>query len=654
MVTNSQDMSLYETAAREQRVPAENSNSNGERRPRSRSRKVQDGSGSARSNKDHCESPKVDKKAGEGSGNARTIADSRTPQVEIDLEKVKQQKKKSKKKAGEGSSNARAVTDSPKKKKKNKKQPTADGNKARESPSNARAIADGPKTNGNLERTGGAEPIVDGNRAREGSSNAQAIDDGHETKVNIERIGEAKPIDDGTKAREGSSNARATADSQKPKVKIERTGEAKPVVDESKAGEGSSNARAIADGHTTQVNIERTGDAKPNDDRKKAREGSSNARAVDDGLSRNERQERRDDRRRQDSNDVELLEVMAEVAAGTSPEVPEHLQIITDINKVMAKIKGSLPARHLVQDKLGQLAALFTSISKENTQLKAENRVLREVKPPKSYASVTQTAAAAPRQLPQVIQKQRVDKRHTVFISSSEGKDAKEIQKILTTSVNPVSDRIKIRSMRSVNKLLIVETGSQGDVEKLQGHKKLEELNIKVELPRKRKPLVIFYDVPSALTDAEFRDGVFAQNLEGEISQEDFARNFKSKFRSGPRGRATVHHVCEVSPELRKLLIGRGRTYVGFTSHPTKDYAVVPRCLTCQDLGHVKKYCQKAAVCAHCGETGHMKSDCQKKDAPAICRPCSLRGRTCNADMKVCPTHKILLDRLVARTDYGE
>ena len=60
--------------------------------------------------------------------------------------------------------------------------------------------------------------------------------------------------------------------------------------------------------------------------------------------------------------------------------------------------------------------------------------------------------------------------------------------------------------MKSVNKLLIVETGSQGDVEKLQGHKKLEEFKISVELPRKRNPLVIFYDVLTALADMEFRE----------------------------------------------------------------------------------------------------------------------------------------------------
>ena len=138
MATNSSNMLSHEPAAREQRVTAENSN--GKHRPRSRHRNVRDGSGSAPSNDDCCESPDVDKtkKAGEGSSNARTIVDSHTPQVEIERKKVKKDKKKSKK-AGEGSSNARAVTDSHK----NKNKPTVDGKKAREGSSNARAVDDG-------------------------------------------------------------------------------------------------------------------------------------------------------------------------------------------------------------------------------------------------------------------------------------------------------------------------------------------------------------------------------------------------------------------------------------------------------------------------------------------------------------------------------
>ena len=211
------------------------------------------------------------------------------------------------------------------------------------------------------------------------------------------------------------------------------------------------------------------------------------ARAVDDG-----RNKRRDDRHRdnpeQDMEDDVMTEGMTEDATGTSPEIPEHLRIITGIHKIMSSIKASMFARQTIHDKLGQLAALFTSVQEENTRLKAENRILREVKLQKSYASVTQTAAVAPRQLPQVIQKQKEDRNHTVFVSSA-GKEAKEVQKLLTSNVNPIKDKIRIRSMRTVNKLVIVETSSREDIDKLQGHKTLEQVKISVELPRKRNPL---------------------------------------------------------------------------------------------------------------------------------------------------------------------
>ena len=107
------------------------------------------------------------------------------------------------------------------------------------------------------------------------------------------------------------------------------------------------------------------------------------------------------------------------------------------------------------------------------------------MKPHRSYASVKQKAAAAPRQLMHVIQKQKEDRKHTVFVSSA-GKEAKEVQKLLTSNINPIKDKIRIRSIRTVNKLVIVETSSKQDIEKLQGHKTLEQLKISVDLPRKQ------------------------------------------------------------------------------------------------------------------------------------------------------------------------
>ena len=184
-------------------------------------------------------------------------------------------------------------------------------------------------------------------------------------------------------------------------------------------------------------------------------------------------------------------------------------------------------------------------------------------------------------------------------------------------------------------------------------YEKLQRQLVKVEPQRKRNPLVILYDVNSTLTEEEVKKAIYAQNLEDAISPNDFEQGFKVKFKTGPRGRATIHIVWEVSPQIRKLTVGRGSTFIGVSSHSTKDYVVVQRCLTCQDLGHIKKYCQRAAVCSHCGETGHEKGNCGKKETPAKCIPCSLRNKTCAPNIRERPINHMMTERLIARTDYG-
>ena len=221
-----------------------------------------------------------------------------------------------------------------------------------------------------------------------------------------------------------------------------------------KAGDGSSSAPASDDGRNSPtVSVERyDADKKLTQKTKKAGESSSNALANDEGRkspsvdkrSKHNAGEGSSNAPADDQDEEGMAEGMTEDTTRTAAEIPEYLRIITDIHKKVTRIKASMVLRLALHGKLGELGALFNSIQEENTRLKAKNRVLHEVKPQRSYASVTQTAAAAHRQLPQVIQKQKEDRRHTVFISSSEGKDAKEIQKILTTTVNPVSDKIRI------------------------------------------------------------------------------------------------------------------------------------------------------------------------------------------------------------------
>ncbi|KAG5867378.1 hypothetical protein JTB14_008494 [Gonioctena quinquepunctata] len=80
--------------------------------------------------------------------------------------------------------------------------------------------------------------------------------------------------------------------------------------------------------------------------------------------------------------------------------------------------------------------------------------------------------------------------------------------------------------------------------------------SFKCELPKKKRPLVIIYDVSSNRTEKEIIEDIRMQNFEN-ISEEDFNEEFKIRFKTGPKGKSTVHLVAEVSPQLRKRMYGR-------------------------------------------------------------------------------------------------
>lgn len=137
-------------------------------------------------------------------------------------------------------------------------------------------------------------------------------------------------------------------------------------------------------------------------------------------------------------------------------------------------------------------------------------------------------------------------------------------------------------------------------------------------------------------------------------SCQQFGTMFKIRFRTGPKGKAVTNYFAEVDPILRRLLLRKGRVFVGFRALTVRDYLVVSSCVNCQDLGHVSKYCHsKEEVCGHCEKAGHRRAECPDKIKPAVCIPCLKRGKKCANVRGQCQTYKIMVDRLAEKTDYG-
>ena len=348
----------------------------------------------------------------------------------------------------------------------------------------------------------------------------------------------------------------------------------------------------------------------------------------------------------------------SEESTHPSARTLSFLDAVQELSSLVGGDRMTVPRKNAIHEFLARMQSLYSAVAEENAALRAEVRTLRSSPPAqvRSYSSVAAQPAPSqpPRAKAQKIEKvNNSNKGCAIFISSKEGEGVKEVQKHLTTILNPRKEKIKIRSLRVAKSVLVVETETAEDAQKIMTNTKINE-KLRCEPPRKRRPLLIMYDIPSDMSAEDIRDTIYEQNFEGQLSKDEFNEKFQLKFKTGPREKTTVHHVAEVEASLRSNILKRGRIYLGFRSVNIKDYVVVSRCVKCQDLGHVAKYCtREKATCAHCGEEDHNKQQCEKKNQPAVCIPCQRRGKKCSQQRKDCPTHALLLDRLIQRTDYG-
>ncbi|XP_028145851.1 uncharacterized protein LOC114339398 [Diabrotica virgifera virgifera] len=343
-------------------------------------------------------------------------------------------------------------------------------------------------------------------------------------------------------------------------------------------------------------------------------------------------------------------------ALGTSVDLEEN---ITSIRELMEYIDSDMdPGKRL--SKIGRegFKTRVMTVALELANLAGQNKILKEeMERLRKEAKVEKTSYAKVTAQPAMVARTDTEKKiamrgedNTLFITCDKATTGKKGQEELTKVLNPRTSRVRINRMKATGKALIIEAASKEDLEKIKNHDQVKK-HFKCELPRKRKPLVIIYDVSSSAKEEDVIEDIRSQNFEN-MTEEQFAEGFKIRFKTGPRGRATVHYVAEVSPDIRNRLI-RNRIHIGFSAVNAKDYIVVAKCMKCQDLGHVAKHCTKEMACGHCGNA-HECKNCDKTGQAKICIPCKSRGKAnCGKEQRDCPTYKMLVDRLIQKTDYG-
>ena len=310
-----------------------------------------------------------------------------------------------------------------------------------------------------------------------------------------------------------------------------------------------------------------------------------------------------------------------------------------------------------LKNKLMEWLVIHVQLQTKIELLKEENEKLKKIRIANSMGRFADAVKKEIQPIPirtRQIEENKDRAKNTIFIKGKKEEDIKEVQKTFTKAFNPAKEKIKISSMRSTTKALIVETESEEDIKKITSNKKIQAKLI-CEKQKKKRPLVILYNVPSEIKTEELTTDIYQQNFEGEMDEDTFQESFNPKFKTGPRDKAHVHHVIEVSPEMRKSILTKHKLYLRFSAISVKDFLTLAKCLRCHDYNHIGKYCRNEETCGHCGEENHTKANCQKKSQPAICVPCKKRKKICKAkEAKECLTYQLLLKRHISGIDYGQ
>ena len=335
-----------------------------------------------------------------------------------------------------------------------------------------------------------------------------------------------------------------------------------------------------------------------------------------------------DDDSNQGSQTNESAEDMA-----TLEEYNRNIQFIDEILIEGQKITKNKIA--LIKEKLLKWLVNQSKIEGKLEFAEKENERLRkqlEDKPKQlTYAQLVQKPTPPVNAKVKQIEENKDRSMFTIFIKGKQGESAKQIQQELTKKIDPLKEKINVTAMRMTEKAVIIETENEDGAQKIMNNKELaDKFNCKRQ--RKNRLLVILYNVPSNITFEELSETIYVQNFEERMNKNEFEESFKPRFKAGPRDRPSVHVVAEVSPKLRKDIIEKRRLYSNFQAIAVKDYLTVPRCSTCQDLGHISKYCSKSTtICSHCGKENHTKKECSQQNLPPICIPCTLRKKSCKA-----------------------
>lgn len=143
---------------------------------------------------------------------------------------------------------------------------------------------------------------------------------------------------------------------------------------------------------------------------------------------------------------------------------------------------------------------------------------------------------------------------------------------------------------------LAIEAVSETEMRMLKECKKFEDLELKVESPRKIGPKVVVFYVENEMTSDVFMNELYENNLKrANVSENEFRQRARVVTRK--KGVNVGNVIVELLREIHEILMNEGRVYVNWRSCKMRDFVNVLRCHRCFAFGHMIRECNIKRLC---------------------------------------------------------
>ena len=198
--------------------------------------------------------------------------------------------------------------------------------------------------------------------------------------------------------------------------------------------------------------------------------------------------------------------------------------------------------------------------------------------------------------------------------------------------------------------------------------------------PKKRKPCVMLFDIPSTVDDDNLLHLIHTQNPEVKAvitDYQDFKQAVAIKLHLKNKRTNTVNVILEAPPALAHALVTLEHVRLQWLTVRCRRHILVTRCFNCCGLGHRDKRklpngteepCPNQQACSQCSEN-HRFKDCpykpgqQNADPTKTCCPLCKAENVRNRNTALDTAHNAFSDSCPAltryrmaehnRTDYG-